>query len=237
MTTTLPAGGYGTSSFSVALYGTDPGVRFGGYLNPQTFTVNDYVPSPPAGASPSNPLLPGNITPEGGFGFDYNATQGVPIYFDPLVAIGYDFLVEMGPNIASALFPALAGDTDGYSIYALSDPSTPLATDVLGDQWIDFTSLPGYANGISGFALRGINTTAGLSPSDYQAFVTGLTFVGSGPGHLTQTPIALDVSAVPEPTTWALMLLGFGGAGIILRRARTGNRGWISCGSRQSLGG
>ena len=29
-----------------------------------------------------------------------------------------------------------------------------------------------------------------------------------------------DVASVPEPTTWALMLLGFGGAGMMLRRKR-----------------
>jgi hypothetical protein len=32
--------------------------------------------------------------------------------------------------------------------------------------------------------------------------------------------VSLDITAVPEPTTWAMMLLGFGGLGEMLRRQR-----------------
>ena len=36
----------------------------------------------------------------------------------------------------------------------------------------------------------------------------------------TRTVLAAPGGAVPEPATWALMILGFGGAGIALRRRR-----------------
>jgi hypothetical protein len=29
------------------------------------------------------------------------------------------------------------------------------------------------------------------------------------------------VSAVPEPATWAMMIIGFGGAGVAIRRRRS----------------
>ena len=39
-------------------------------------------------------------------------------------------------------------------------------------------------------------------------------------GHDYSLPTALDVGGVPEPATWALMLLGFGGLGALLRHRR-----------------
>ena len=33
-------------------------------------------------------------------------------------------------------------------------------------------------------------------------------------------PETLTISAVPEPASWALMLAGFGGIGVMMRRAR-----------------
>ena len=33
--------------------------------------------------------------------------------------------------------------------------------------------------------------------------------------------ISFDTTPVPEPTTWALMIMGFGTAGAMLRRRRT----------------
>jgi hypothetical protein len=46
--------------------------------------------------------------------------------------------------------------------------------------------------------------------------------VGSGTGIALekQNSVTLAASAVPEPSTWALMLLGFGGMGLAMRRNR-----------------
>jgi hypothetical protein len=45
-------------------------------------------------------------------------------------------------------------------------------------------------------------------------------FEGIGTADATTRPthVAIDFTAVPEPTTWALMLVGFGGIGFALRR-------------------
>ncbi|WP_443970843.1 PEPxxWA-CTERM sorting domain-containing protein [Sphingobium sp. CR28] len=45
----------------------------------------------------------------------------------------------------------------------------------------------------------------------------GICNVSGGTGSFTVTPILSG--ALPEPTTWALMLIGFGAVGISLRRA------------------
>jgi hypothetical protein len=39
-------------------------------------------------------------------------------------------------------------------------------------------------------------------------------------GHIRIGGVGIDGS-VPEPATWALMIMGFGGAGALLRRRRS----------------
>jgi len=66
-----------------------------------------------------------------------------------------------------------------------------------------------------------LRIAAGLDPLDTTAFVTGLTFTGAGLFTGTQTPLTVDVAAVPEPETYALFLAGL--AAIVgLTRRRTG---------------
>lgn len=64
------------------------------------------------------------------------------------------------------------------------------------------------------FAAAGIYTTAGWPVND-----PGCCFGNAGFATLTVSG-APDVGGVPEPTTWALMIFGFGGAGAMLRRRR-----------------
>ena len=62
--------------------------------------------------------------------------------------------------------------------------------------------------GVNAFTVTGIDPADGLDPSDTSAFATGLTFESAGAFTGTQTPITAG-TAVPEPSTWAMMLLGF----------------------------
>lgn len=152
------------------------------------------------GSSPDAPLLP-EIVNQDGFNFNFNIVLNQQIFIDPLIAVGYEYRVTSGPNILTALFPTIAGDTDGYLVYSLGHI-------LLG------TATPGTVfdfgpNGVDGFRLEDIDIGAGLDPTDTQAFVTGLTFVNAGQVSMTQNPITFNTDTggnVPEPST--LFLLG-----------------------------
>lgn len=154
-----------------------------------------------------------------GFGFLFDAATGAPVFIDPLVATGYDYILGAGsPLISQALFPTIAGSN--YKIYALSDLVNPLALSFVstpGGLSVDFSGLAG--GGINGFRLSGINVNAGVDPYDANAFVTGLTFASAGKVSISQVPLTVEIG-VPEPATWAMMILGLGALGAVARRRR-----------------
>jgi len=166
------------------------------------------------GSSPDAPLLP-EIVNDDGFQFNFDVQLGTPVFIDPEVAVGYEYRVNSGPNILRALFPVIAGDTDGYQIYGLDDI---LLGTVMPGQWFEFG-----ANGVNGFKLLGIDAGAGLDPANTQAFVTGLEFTGAGRVSMTQDPIVTDTGGtVPEPTS--MMLLAAGALASLAGRRRRGAR-------------
>ncbi len=81
-----------------------------GGINPLPAQGIIAVPVPP-GQTPGNPLLPTTTPGVPGFNFQ-NFTVGNnglgttnPIFIDPDVAVGYDYLVTGGPLFASVLIP------------------------------------------------------------------------------------------------------------------------------------
>jgi hypothetical protein len=75
------------------------------------------------------------------------------------------------------------------------------------------------ALGVDRFEVLGIDPSLGLDPNNPVAFVTALTFVG--PGEFTGTMTPIVTAAVPEASTWAMMILGFTGIGFMTYRRRT----------------
>ena len=75
------------------------------------------------------------------------------------------------------------------------------------------------ALGVSQFEVLGIDPSLGLDPNNPVAFVTALTFTGQGSFTGTMTPITITIG-VPEPSTWAMMILGFAGVGYMAYRRR-----------------
>lgn len=162
------------------------------------------------GATPENPLLP--VVTENGWEFDFNVTNPTqPIFIDPPVAIGYDYIVDSGPNIASVILPTGIGD-DLYDLFifdTIANDFVDSGINISGGSPFNFAP-----EGVDRFRILGIEPSAGLDPNDITAFVTGLTFITTGQVQLRQIAITQDTptTSVPEPGTilGSLIVLGFG---------------------------
>lgn len=173
------------------------------------------------GQTSDNPLMP--IIINGQFQFNFNIQLNQRIFIDPPVAIGYDYVVGSGPNIASVLLPGSIGD----GIYDLFLFDTGIGDYV--DSGIDIVGGVEHffgAGGVNRFSIRGIEPSAGLDPNDPTAFVTGLTFNGGGQVSMQMIPISIDVNGgggggtVPEPSTLLLLGAGLLGVGFAGKRQR-----------------
>jgi probable HAF family extracellular repeat protein len=170
----------------------------------------DGEPVSQPGTTPTNPLLPTpNPSNPNGFTFPnvpvgnngFGTTN--PIFFDPIVSVGYDYSVTGGPLFASVLIPSALpqGDSNfilelpGFGNYSLLAGTT-------------FNLLGVNPLGFSDFRISDIDPAEMLDPTNPTAFVTGLTFTAAGTVTVTQNPITVSV---PEPSNLlGLGLLGFG---------------------------
>lgn len=132
--------------------------------------------------------LPSATTGSGAFAFDVAVTPDNLIYIDPAAASGYTYQTGTGdPNFQSVVLPIGIGD----NFFSLSTCSGASLGTVAGGTHYDFGS-----GGVSCFKVDGIPASAGLDPSDPQAFVTGLTFTAAGDFTGTMTP--MTAAAAPE---------------------------------------
>ena len=147
------------------------------------------------------------------YNFELSVLAGQTYFIDPTYASGYIFNTGLSdPLFASVILPVLDG-TPSYTI-VLPDGTTYT---VVGGNIFDFTT-HGYNQGVSAFRVEGITALTNLDPTDPMAFAAGLTFMGNGEFTGSMTPIVTDV---PEPSTWAMMMLGFGGLGWLAYRRRS----------------
>lgn len=168
-----------------------------------------------AGSTPYNPILPTNPTSgDGAWEFvnvPVSATN--PVWFDPEVAVGYEYKVNgNGPLISSVILPQGVGD-GRYDIYVWDGGAwTLLQGNVLGGQTFTFDTA------VDRFKVLGIEETAGLNPASPIAFSTGLVFTQDGAVNLSQH--AISVTAVPEPSTYAMLGAGLAMLGMVARRRK-----------------
>jgi hypothetical protein len=157
------------------------------------------------GSTADNPLLP--VVTDEGFNFDFNVQIGQTVFIDPVIAVGYDYIVNSGPNIQTVILPTIANDDGVYQLFGFdgTDFNIDLGTLAAGVEF-DFG-----LGGVDRFRVVGIDQAALLDPTNPVAFVTALTFVDTGQVNLSQNPITVDTgngSRVPEPATGALALTG-----------------------------
>jgi hypothetical protein len=169
----------------------------------------------PTGTPPVNLPTVTRVGNEVLYTFDMTVQPGITYSIDPLVATGYIYETGSGnPNFASADLPSIGNPTP-YDLYLWNGTSFVFDTTLGADKVFDFGN-----GGVSEFEVLGIDPKLGIDPTNPTAFITGLTFEGAGSFTGTMTPIT---TSIPEPSTWAMMLIGFAGLGYAgYRRARTG---------------
>lgn len=112
---------------------------------------------------------------------------------------------------------AQAGDTLTFVDYILSGPKTPYA----------LYSAPGL-NAADGWTqhVYSVAVTAGeIAPSLPAGVLVGFEDLPGGRADYDYNDVQFIYTSVPEPSTWAMMALGFGGLGYAaFRRSRRGER-------------
>src|SRR3989344_4910071 len=205
---------------------------FGGTFSVNNFRVItgpvDGTAQPLPGSSSTTPILPpaGSPAPVGdppapgtdfvsSFTFTFSDTvviSEVVRWFDPDVAVGYDFEMQSGDPTQffdSITLATLVGD-GLYDLYFWDGAA-------FVDSGIDLAAGETYhlapCSNMRKFRIGGIEVAAGLDPADGTAFVTGLSYTQDGNVTLLQTSLIAPASVVPVPA--AVWLFGSGLLGLI----------------------
>jgi hypothetical protein len=184
----------------------------------QTRQFTSYVSATatPITAPTFVPTVNPTASPTGGPTYQFNnqVTQGIPVLLDPLIATGFIYATgsTTDPNFASVLLPNI-GNSSPYQVYTWNGSAFVFDTNLAANTLLNFG--PG---GVSEFEVLGIDPSLALDPNNPTDFVTQLTFTGDGNFTGTMTPITTDV---PEPSTWAMMILGFAGVGFMAYRRKS----------------
>ena len=178
-------------------------------------TAASFSFTSPPGSTPQNPILPTPTPGVPGFRFpNVSVVAGQTFFFDPDVAVGYDYAVTGGPLFSSVLIPAPLPQGDSDFLLELGGfGNFPLVAGT------PFDLLSVNPLGFSNFRISGIDTNELLDPTNPVAFVTGLEFTTAGTVNVTQTPIIQNVPdpvRTPEPSS--LIGLGILGGGLVVRR-------------------
>jgi hypothetical protein len=152
-----------------------------------------------------DPFMPSDDV-DGSWEFEFSISDNEVVFIDPDVAIGYDYVVESGPEIASVILPT--GFDADYELWLMGASGWEFTDNLTAEEEYLFGP-----DGVTEFRVLGIDTTNMIDPDDALAFVTGLSFVESGDVVMTQTPITEFVASptsVSEPRMFFVLLTAFG---------------------------
>ncbi len=191
----------------------DPGAPNLSTLRGRSQTFFEFTPlaaSTPDGVAV---FLP-SVDADGVYHFNFEVTAETPVVIDPIIAIGYDYQIGApgDPLFASVILPSISGDDGVYEIFLWN------GTDFTTAGPLNAGDLYTFAGGVDRFRILGIDQAAMLDPGNATAFLTTLTFTGSGQFTGTMTALIVDTDAVPEPMT--LSLFGAGLVGLVWARRR-----------------
>jgi hypothetical protein len=164
-----------------------------------------------AGAAQAAPILfdihftntVGSITPSGSFTYD-STTQTFSNFVVDFDGLSFDFTTSAN---APASFGLCGGSISGFGIMSGSTGcATNQVWNFLGDTSIDFLSGLFFASPAP-FMADTANLNVGEAIEVFPA--TALGFDGDDGGTFT-----ISAASTPEPSIWAMMLLGFVGLGL-----------------------
>jgi hypothetical protein len=165
--------------------------------------------------------------------------SGVDVLFTGTTTNGNELLLSNGQGQAKLSGALNTGTSNPNDTFALTSFNLALENNSLFD-WIELSLM---GEGTVSFSLLDSNGTTftsdatgnfiydltnGQNKFAFQAIngqsIAGLSFTVNGPGVSNVSQIRISPAAaegaVPEPATWAMMLVGFGAVGFSMRRRR-----------------
>jgi choice-of-anchor C domain-containing protein len=156
----------------------------------------------------------------GGAGIDYVGSYWVPA--------GGNFSIDLDALSAGSIFQTISTVAGQAYTVSFDLAGNPDGAPIVKLAIADATGLPGaaYLFDTTGKTKTNMGWTTFTYDFIAQSNSTTLTFSNSNQaGFLTPYGAALDnisiSSGAPEPASWALMLLGFGGLGMAMRSRRS----------------
>lgn len=157
----------------------------------------------------------------------------------PSAQVLFDYLVPMpaavdGEINAFLILSSIGSPYDGALSFRRASDNANLLTASFtdaplvggGSSAVFFDSQPGVGNVVfSSDFLDFSSSTArdfALSFSGLSNGFGSATWTADATGTFAANSIELPGGFIPEPATWGMMILGFGGAGVLLRRRRAG---------------